>query len=494
MLVFARSRQCGRELAAWEVPVSDAEIPLAELLRLAEWGPRQLVTAINSRLSGQGRDRLRLDPTAGYSWVRRGFRPRPPIPDIAAAVLSERLGYTVTAAQLWPGRQGAGGPPQDAASGLDGVAGLDAMIRELSNLGATAATPQSPITGASGADLTVAVVDYFNSAVVAVRDRAGHDHVLTEQVELISSHVAALRRLDDRHGGGALSLRYVTAELRSVADLVEYASYGPEVGGALLTIMADLAQLLGWLSFDSSRYGAAERYLLLSLGISRALGASDRAANAIGMLSYVSAFAGHGPDAVRLAEAAGHEAGKSGDPILRARLLGREATAAAADGDLARFRRQSQEAASLLARYAARDAPSFLYYLAPEQLAAEAGQGLVVLAERTTAGRQRLLREAVGELTAAVSTLAGPGSAGSAPAYPRSALLHATFLARACILLGDLEQAMAAMRTGLGLLAQVQSPRGRAYLNGLRPVMARRSRSPQVRDFLAEFDEASSRL
>src|ERR1700733_5587619 len=109
----AENWRCG------EVPVSDADTPLAELLRLAEWGPRQLVTAINSRLSGQGRDRLRLDPTAGYSWVRRGFRPRPPVPDIAAAVLSERLGYTVTAAQIWPGRQGAGGLAQDAASGLD---------------------------------------------------------------------------------------------------------------------------------------------------------------------------------------------------------------------------------------------------------------------------------------------------------------------------------------------------------------------------------------
>ncbi len=473
--------------------MNDAETPLAELLRLAEWGPRQLVTAINARLSGQGRDRLRLDPTAGYSWVRRGYRPRPPIPDVAAAVLSERLGYTVTAGQMWPGRQDPRDLPQDAASGLDAVARLDDMIRELSNLGMTAATPHSPITGASGADLTVAVVDQLHGATVAARDRAGHDRVLAEQVELISSHVAALRRLDDRHGGGALSLRYVTAELRSVADLVEYASYRPEVGRALLTIMADLAQLLGWLSFDSSKYGAAERYLLLSLGVSRALGASDRAANAIGMLSYVSAFAGHGPDAVRLAEAAEREAGK-GDPILRARLLGREATAAAADGDLARFRRQSQEAANLLARHAARDAPSFLYYLAPEQLAAEAGQGMIVLAERTTVNRQRLLREAVGGLSAAVTTLARPASTGGAPIYPRSALLHTTFLARGCILLGDLDQAMAAMRTGLRLLTQVQSPRGRAYLRGLRPVMARRYRSPQVREFLDEFDEASSRL
>jgi hypothetical protein len=57
---------------------------------------------------------------------------------------------------------------------------------------------------------------------------------------------------------------------------------------------------------------------------------------------------------------------------------------------------------------------------------------------------------------------------------------------------GDLESAVAVMRTGLGLLPQVQSPRARSYLFGLRPALARRSRSEVVRDFLDEFDEASS--
>ena len=329
--------------------MSEARMSLAELLRLADWGPRQLVTAINSRLSSQGRDRLRLDPTAGYAWVRRGFRPRVPIPDIAAAVLTDRLGFTVTPAQLWPGRREPGGLQRSAADDLDGVTHIDDFARELNQLSTIAATPQSPIAEASGADLNAAVLDQLSGAVLVARNRLGHEYVLPEQVDLISSHVAALRRLDDRHGGGALSLRYVTAELRSVVDLVEYANYGPEVGKRLLTTVADLAQLLGWLHFDSSRYGAAERYLLLSVGIGRALGASDRTANAIGMLSYVSAFAGHGPQAVRLAEAAECECGK-GNPVLRSRLLGREATAAAANGDLARFRRQSEEAASLAPR------------------------------------------------------------------------------------------------------------------------------------------------
>ena len=378
-----------------------------------------------------------------------------------------------------------------ALDGLDGVGGVDDLIGELSQLGVTAATPQSPIVEASGADLTAVVLDQLRGAMAGARYRAGHDHVLPEQVDLISAHVAALRRLDDRHGGGALSLRYVTAELRSVIDLVQYASYGPGTGRQLLTIVADLAQLLGWLSFDSGRRGAAERYLLLSLGVCRALEARDRAANAIGMLSYISAFAGHGPEAVRLAEAAARECGK-GDPILRARLLGREATAAAADGDLARFRRQSQEAAALLDRHAAYDAPSFLYYLTPDQLTAESGLALALLAERTTASRKRLLSEAVDHLNGAVTALAAPGPIGDGPAYPRSALVHATFLARAHLVRGDLEKAVTATRASLRLRAQVQSPRGRGYLQQLRSAMARRSRSPVVRDFLDEFDEASS--
>src|SRR4051794_4360097 len=49
------------------------------------------------------------------------------------------------------------------------------------------------------------------------------------------------------YGGGALSLRYVAAELRNVMDLVQHANYEVATGRRLLTIVADLAQLLGWL-------------------------------------------------------------------------------------------------------------------------------------------------------------------------------------------------------------------------------------------------------
>jgi hypothetical protein len=467
-----------------EVPVS-----LAQVLRLAGWGPRQLVAAINRRLSSQGRDRYRLDPTAAYPWVKRGYCPRSPIPEAAAAVLSEQLGYLVTVAHLWPGRDEPGEADHGAADDLDGMTCVDDLLRELTELTATATASGGRYVGASGADLTVAVLDQLRGAVVPARHRAQREYVPPQQVDLIGSHVAALRRLDDRHGGGALSLRYVGAELRSVVDLVEYANYEPKVGQQLLTIVADLAQLLGWLQFDSGLYGAAERYLLLSVGVCRALATPDRAANAIGMLGYVSAFAGHGVEALRLVDAAFRECPRP-DPILRARLLGREATAAAADGDLDRFRRASDAAMQLLIKSRNQEAPPFLYYLEPDQLAAEAGQGLVVLAERTTAHRRRLLNEAIEALTAAVARLAPPTGAQHQQHYPRSALLHSTFLARAHLMQGNLEQGVQATRYALGRLGEVQSPRGRTYLRSLRPALARRGRSRLVADLLPDFDKA----
>jgi hypothetical protein len=180
---------------------------------------------------------------------------------------------------------------------------VDDLLRELGHLSTIAATPLSPIGDASGLDLVGVVLDQFRGLSVRARLRPDHENVHPEQVDLVAAHVAELRRLDDRHGGGALSVRYVTSQLRSTMDMVEYASYDRTTGKRLMEIVADLAQLLGWLHFDSSRYGAAERYLLLSVGVCRALGDADRAANVIGMLSYVSAFAGHGRQAVHLAEA-----------------------------------------------------------------------------------------------------------------------------------------------------------------------------------------------
>jgi len=112
---------------------------------------------------------------------------------------------------------------------------------------------------------------------------------------------------------------------------------------------------------------------------------------------------------------------------------------------------------------------------------------------RATSNRKRLLGEAIDTLSGAVGSLASVVTDPQAAAYPRSALLHTTFLARAHLLHGDLREAVDAMRTAVGLLSQVQSPRGRTYLRSLRPALARRARSNVVVEFLPQLDEALSR-
>jgi hypothetical protein len=369
-----------------------------------------------------------------------------------------------------------------AVYGLDGYEAVDDAVEGLVELAASSSSPRADLAAASGPDLAAAVHDALRAALTWGGHRSGQDRVLQPQLAIMSSHIANMRKLDDRHGGGALSLLYVNGQLRVALDLARAADYTADVGHQLMIMIADLAQLSGWVHFDASRYGAAERYLMLSQYVARAAGEPGRAANAVGMLSYVSAFAGHGADAVHIAAAAEYLCPNSASPALRARIAGRRATACAAAGDFAGFRIASEAAMELLTS-SGQQVPSYLYYLEPEQLIAEQGQALVMLAERSEIGRERLLHEAV-QLLAPIST------SGSRPQYPRSALLHGSFLAKAYLMIGDLDAAVSAARDTLTRLTEVQSVRGISYLKSLRPAFTQKDRAPMVADFLLEFDAA----
>ncbi|MGH3750479.1 MAG: hypothetical protein ACRDT8_24155, partial [Micromonosporaceae bacterium] len=241
------------------------------------------------------------------------------------------------------------------------------------------------------------------------------------------------------------------------------------------------AQLLGWLRFDGGQHGAAQRYLLLSIRIARGAADDGRAANSIGMLSYVTAFAGHGHDAVAIAEAAMKHT--RGQPALQARIAGRLATAQAAAGNLIGFRQASESAHEHLSVRYSGDAPPYLYYLEAEQLNAEAGQALVTLSRHTPAYGKRLLNDAI-ELLAPIS------SPDARPDYPRAVLLHSCYLIDAHIQRGDLDGAVTAARQALPRLSQVQSARCLDHLRAIEKSLARRSRARVVADFLPELREA----
>ncbi|MEV5705512.1 hypothetical protein [Actinoallomurus sp. NPDC052274] len=72
---------------------------------------------------------------------------------------------------------------------------------------------------ASGSRLIIPALDGFRGRPRPIGGLRT-DHVEPPLVELITRHIADRRRLDDRAGGGALSLRYVDNELHAVLDLL----------------------------------------------------------------------------------------------------------------------------------------------------------------------------------------------------------------------------------------------------------------------------------
>lgn len=453
--------------------------PLAEALEAAGWGPRDLGRAVNAWLVGHGRGHDRIDVTAVYPWVRSGYCPHGSIPEVVATVLTEQLGHYVSAEQLWPGHSRARRTTQ-RASDLSRMRSMDDVVRALGEL----ATGMRPLP-TDGPDLVAAVLDGVESIVEPSTGRHRSERVMSGQAELIAQHVGALRHLDDQQGGGALSLRYVTHELAGVLDLVRSATYDPAVGRQLLTAVADLAQLAGWMQFHAGQTATAQPYLLLAARVARAAGDDGRLINTIGMLAYTASYSSNAATAIQIVEVA--ERVPTSSALLQARTAGRAATAYAAAGDLAAFQAASDRAQHLLTTAERDDAAAYLYYLTADQLYAEAGHGLVAVAMRTDLYQRRLLRRAV-------DLLAPLSGADARPEYQRSALLHGCHLARAQLMLRELDGAIETIRIALARLPEVQSGLCTSMLRDVRRDLARRARSTAVAEFLPEFDEALQTL
>lgn len=455
---------------------------LRDYLQRAELKPRELAQAINTRLERRGLDRHRIHPSTPYHWIRHGYCPHEPIPRIVVELLEERLGQRVPLNDLWPGRTSVGVTARHSDDELDADWTPENAVGLLDDLVSLGDVERRAFRPAVGVPLITAALDGITYTPSPVTAALGHERVLPPMMDLLAGHIAALRRLDDRQGGGALSLRYVTNELAGVLDLVRRSSYATDVGQRLYLSVANLAQLAGWMHFDAGEVGCAQRYFLLGLRAARSGGDEACAVNILGMLAYQSAHSQQPTEAVRMAEAAKHAA-RTLDPTTQARIAGRLATAYAASGDVYGFRAASDSAHELLQRRIPEREPDFLYYFSAEQLAAESGQALVDLAKHNPGRQHSLLAEATELLTPLTS-------AGLRENYQRSALLHGCYLTEAHLMRGDLESVAGAVRTALERLPGVQSGRCSAMLSNIRHTLKRRKRNKWVSDLIPALDRA----
>lgn len=238
--------------------------------------------------------------------------------------------------------------------------------------------------------------------------RAAHEWLVTDSPAVIHSkagrkvgasltdslekRVIELRHLDDFVGGGDL-LPVVRKELSDIQDVVNSASYTPETGRRLFTVVGELAQLAGWVASDAGQYAAAQRMYLNGVAAARNAGDPALAAQLLSSLSYQIANVGRAHDAALLARTAVKGA-KDTSPIVRTLLLERVAWASARARDDSATRRALDTVDDIYEQRSSDIAePEWVYWLDRREIDVMAGRCLIELDDPS--GAEPLLVRAI---------------------------------------------------------------------------------------------------
>lgn len=454
---------------------------LSRYLLLVGWNPKVFARKINKMCGYPA-----VAETAPYYWRDDGGIPHPPVPQVAAHVLSQQLGRTIMVDELWKGRAVGSGLWVTADAGMDAPWTTEQTTRLAEDWLLGGLMDRRTFLTVSGSALTGLAWEYLGIETGRLAAAMGGDRVDDLLVDQIEESIPGLQRLDDAFGGGG-HLDYVGAQFRTVGMLLRNAA-DDQVRRRLLIAFTDVGQLAGWMAMDAGQPGLCQRYLFTALRAAHDCGYDSMGAHILADLAYQSASQGDGGDAVELGEAALKAA--SGAPAsVRAAVMSRLSYAyAVADrhDDFECIRRQAQDV--LADRERVQD-PAWLYYLTPGHLDAQAGYALIhhgrlcLRAEDKRRGR-RLIAD--GEVLLRTGAYDRPLS----DPQPRRALHEGAWLALGCTAHGRLEEACDLGRTAIKRLDRVRSARSTALLEQLASDLRRRQRNEHVRDFLPDLEAA----
>lgn len=266
--------------------------------------------------------------------------------------------------------------------------------------------------------------------------------------ETIRATTAMFRKLDNLYGGGQIRptvVRYLDAE---VAPLLRGAT--PErLGRPLLSAIAELTQLTGWLAYDSCAHGLAERYLIQALRLATA--AKDRALGAeiLAAMSHQAIFLRETKTAINLAQAAHRTAARAEVPALVAEAAVLTAHAHAQAGNEQAATTALTEAETVFEHADRAHDPQWMGYFDEAYLAAITGHCFRALGKPTLAEQ------------------AAHRSLEMTDGYQRGRLFNQLLLAGSHVLARDVDQACTVGHQALDLAEQMSSARAVTYIDRL---------------------------
>jgi hypothetical protein len=412
---------------------------LRECLARLEWNPERLAREIG-RTCGY----YAVSPKAPYHWLN-GAAPRGALPEIAALTLSRALGEHVDAVRLWPGTR-ARTLAVSAHSGMDFAWTADGARCCAELICRPIGKMLLPVSG----PLAVApVVDWFTApAAVATPSGQRGELISPEILAVLAERVGQLRRLDDAQSGRML-LDWIKQDLRWAASLACTGSYDRESCTALFQVLAELAQLAGWVATDLGQYALGQRYLLAALHFAHAAGDAELAAAIVSCLSYLALWMKSPGGAIRMIKMARQRVAGHASAVTAALLASREARAHAVGGDAAACAGALDETTALFEARAVSPVapPAWAYWVTEAVLAGDAGRAWL---EAGFPGRAAPLLEAGLELFG--------------DSQPRNRLLHGVSLAQCRLLTRQIDGAVHAANQALDLVGPQDSARARSRL------------------------------
>lgn len=274
---------------------------LAELVVEAGYSEGGLARRVNELGLAEGL-RLTYDYSAVYRWVRKGQRPEPPVPQLIAQALSERLGR-----QIRPSDFGMTDTASLAARALtysSDVAGTIDTILELGRTELKSRGVQRRRMMAAPFVLAAAAApsrDWLLSTLDETASDDGPRKIGMRQVDGIRQMFKIMQEMDVMRGGGHARVALVEYLSGYVLPLVRRQHDQEAVQLALYEAAAEQAYLVGWMAYDDGQHGLAQRYLIQSLRLAGASKNKVLGAHVLAGMSDQANLLGYPEEALALA-------------------------------------------------------------------------------------------------------------------------------------------------------------------------------------------------
>lgn len=372
-------------------------------------------------------------------WVVGGEVPKPSTQWCIALALQDKLGRRITPADT-------GFPDDDNAVDLveEGATYPEDVGQSLSLLSSLSqADEQDQQLGSDWKpDATSSIITNYllgQSLVVPEVARSSGGSLATP----IRDTTASFMQLDFQYGGGYMRAMLLNFFQSNVVPLLNQ-RHPENERRDLFSAAAEVAQLLGWTSYDAGRHAAAQRYFIQGLRLAREAGDHMLGGRLLSNLSHQANYLGHFGDAAKYARAAQQATMGVATPAVSTLFLAHEARALASMGDSTGCSRIIHTAETTLDRSEPGSEPAWAWYVDANEIASEWAHCFRDLGDAENA--ERFVNQAI------------EGVAPRTQAFMRMVSAQATLRS------GNLDEALATAHQAVDLVGPLNSARYQRYL------------------------------